>query len=242
MPGPADGRGTGGRQGLVRQRQHRVYAHHARPQARGRDLPPPRRRLPRSAGLPPRFFARRAGPAVGLPRRAGHAGQCHRHRRGRRQVDLSLCAGHDQVLLSEQPILNNVPTYQCRKPEDLAYTLANLPELVVKEVHGAGGYGMLVGPASTKSRSKTSASACWHAGRLHRPAHAGAVGLPDLCGKRHRAAPHRSAAVCAVRQEYRHGARRPDPRGAAGRLAGGELFARGRHQGHLGTGTKERLC
>jgi len=53
--------------------------------------------------------------------------------------------------LSEEPILNNVPTYQCRKKEDLAYTLANLPELVVKEVHGAGGYGMLVGPASTKA-------------------------------------------------------------------------------------------
>ena len=54
--------------------------------------------------------------------------------------------------LSEQPILNNVPTYQCRKPEDLAYTLAHLSELVVKEVHGAGGYGMLVGPASSKQQ------------------------------------------------------------------------------------------
>jgi uncharacterized circularly permuted ATP-grasp superfamily protein len=53
--------------------------------------------------------------------------------------------------LSEQPILNNVPTYQCRKKDDLAYTLAHLPELVVKEVHGAGGYGMLVGPASTQA-------------------------------------------------------------------------------------------
>jgi uncharacterized circularly permuted ATP-grasp superfamily protein len=52
--------------------------------------------------------------------------------------------------LSEEPILNNVPTYQCRKKEDLSYTLANLEKLVVKEVHGAGGYGMLVGPASTK--------------------------------------------------------------------------------------------
>ena len=52
--------------------------------------------------------------------------------------------------LSEEPILNNVPTYMLRKPEDLAYTLDHLPELVVKEVHGAGGYGMLVGPASTK--------------------------------------------------------------------------------------------
>ncbi|MBO9537116.1 circularly permuted type 2 ATP-grasp protein [Herbaspirillum sp.] len=52
--------------------------------------------------------------------------------------------------LSEEPILNNVPTYQCRKQADLDYTLANLEKLVVKEVHGAGGYGMLVGPASTK--------------------------------------------------------------------------------------------
>ncbi|WP_300751727.1 circularly permuted type 2 ATP-grasp protein [Janthinobacterium sp.] len=54
--------------------------------------------------------------------------------------------------LSEEPILNNVPTYQCRKPADLSYVLANLPQLVVKEVHGAGGYGMLVGPASSKAQ------------------------------------------------------------------------------------------
>jgi uncharacterized circularly permuted ATP-grasp superfamily protein len=52
--------------------------------------------------------------------------------------------------LGEEPILNNVPTWQCRKPEDLAYVLAHLPELVVKEVHGAGGYGMLVGPTSSR--------------------------------------------------------------------------------------------
>ena len=53
--------------------------------------------------------------------------------------------------LDEKPILNNVPTFMCRNPEDLKYTLAHLGELVVKEVHGAGGYGMLVGPASTKA-------------------------------------------------------------------------------------------
>ncbi len=51
--------------------------------------------------------------------------------------------------LGEEPILNNVPTYQCRKPDELSYVLANLATLVVKEVHGAGGYGMLVGPASS---------------------------------------------------------------------------------------------
>ncbi|MDR1708122.1 MAG: circularly permuted type 2 ATP-grasp protein [Candidatus Accumulibacter sp.] len=54
--------------------------------------------------------------------------------------------------LGEEPILNNVSTYMLRKPDDLAYALDHLPELVVKEVHGAGGYGMLVGPASTKAQ------------------------------------------------------------------------------------------
>ena len=51
--------------------------------------------------------------------------------------------------LAEEPILNNVPTYMLYKPKDREYALANLADLVVKEVHGAGGYGMLVGPAST---------------------------------------------------------------------------------------------
>ncbi len=53
--------------------------------------------------------------------------------------------------LGEEPILKNVPTWQCRRPEDLAHVAAHLDELVVKEVHGAGGYGMLVGPTSTKA-------------------------------------------------------------------------------------------
>ena len=54
--------------------------------------------------------------------------------------------------LGEEPRLNNVPTYMCRKKDDLAYVLDHLAELVVKEVHGAGGYGMLVGPAATKEQ------------------------------------------------------------------------------------------
>ena len=57
--------------------------------------------------------------------------------------------GMIEFYLGEKPILNNVPTYMCRNDDDLKYTLANLKDLVVKEVHGAGGYGMLVGPAST---------------------------------------------------------------------------------------------
>jgi uncharacterized circularly permuted ATP-grasp superfamily protein len=55
-----------------------------------------------------------------------------------------------EFFLGEKPLLSNVPTYCCRKPEDLDYTLAHLAELVVKEVHNAGGYGMLVGPAATR--------------------------------------------------------------------------------------------
>ena len=52
--------------------------------------------------------------------------------------------------LGEEPILNNVPTYSLRNEDDRRYVLDNLAELVVKEVHGSGGYGMLVGPSSTK--------------------------------------------------------------------------------------------
>ena len=55
-----------------------------------------------------------------------------------------------QFYLAEEPILKNVPTWRCREPEHLAYVLDHLPELVVKEVHGSGGYGMLIGPTASK--------------------------------------------------------------------------------------------
>ena len=51
--------------------------------------------------------------------------------------------------LAEEPILNNVPTWQLSNEDDLRYCLDHLADLVVKEVHGAGGYGMLVGPAAS---------------------------------------------------------------------------------------------
>jgi len=53
--------------------------------------------------------------------------------------------------LGEEPLLQNVPTWQCGKTDDCAHVLDKLEELVVKEVHGSGGYGMLVGPKSTKA-------------------------------------------------------------------------------------------
>ena len=54
--------------------------------------------------------------------------------------------------LGEEPILKNVPTWQCAKPDDLGHVLDNIADLVVKEVHGSGGYGMLIGPKSTKAQ------------------------------------------------------------------------------------------
>ncbi|SIO54213.1 Uncharacterized conserved protein, circularly permuted ATPgrasp superfamily [Rhodovulum sp. ES.010] len=50
----------------------------------------------------------------------------------------------------ERPLLENVPTWRCSEPGALAYVLDNLADLVVKEVHGSGGYGMLIGPTATK--------------------------------------------------------------------------------------------
>jgi uncharacterized circularly permuted ATP-grasp superfamily protein len=60
--------------------------------------------------------------------------------------------------LGEEPILKNVPTWRCREPEALKYVLANLGDLVVKEVHGSGGYGMLVGPKADKETRRAFAA------------------------------------------------------------------------------------
>lgn len=60
-----------------------------------------------------------------------------------------------QFYTGEKPILKNVPTWRCSEPDSLAYVLDNLSDLVVKEVHGSGGYGMLVGPAASKKELET---------------------------------------------------------------------------------------
>ena len=53
--------------------------------------------------------------------------------------------------LGQEPILSNVPTWRCARPDELSHVLDRMHELVVKEVHGAGGYGMLVGPSATRA-------------------------------------------------------------------------------------------
>lgn len=54
-----------------------------------------------------------------------------------------------EFYLGEKPVLANVPTWRCSDPDSLAYALENMKDLVFKEVHGSGGYGMLIGPAAT---------------------------------------------------------------------------------------------
>jgi uncharacterized circularly permuted ATP-grasp superfamily protein len=60
-----------------------------------------------------------------------------------------------QYYLNEAPIIPNVPTYRCMEPEALAYTLEHMEQLVVKPANESGGYGMLVGPASTAAERAT---------------------------------------------------------------------------------------
>src|SRR3970282_2681855 len=57
--------------------------------------------------------------------------------------------------LGEEPLLNNVPTHDCSDPAQLRYVLEHLDELVVKAVHGSGGYGMLVGPPASAAELAT---------------------------------------------------------------------------------------
>ena len=66
----------------------------------------------------------------------------------------------------EKPILNNVPTFRCAVDDECTHVLDNLHELVVKEVHGSGGYGMLIGPHASKIQRREFATRIRHVRRL----------------------------------------------------------------------------
>ncbi len=105
---------------------------------------------------------------------------------------------------------------------------SNLKELVVKEVHGSGGYGMLVGPTATEegaarpSAQKLAANPA----QLHRPADAGTLNRSDPHRSRTGAEPCGFAPIRACSRSYPDRARRPDARGAEGGLPRCELLAR----------------
>ncbi len=101
--------------------------------------------------------------------------------------------------LGEEPLLANVPTYVLRRAEDRAYALAHLEELVVKEVHGAGGYGMLIGPAATRAQIEDfRARIRAHPERYIAQPTLALSTSPTMVAPGHRAPAHRSAPLRAV--------------------------------------------
>ena len=101
-----------------------------------------------------------AGPAVRLPRRQRDAGQRHRHRRRRRQVDLPYVPKMVEFYLGEKPILQQRADLPVPRGRTTSLRARPPAELVVKEVHGAGGYGMLSARRRRRPRSPTSAARC----------------------------------------------------------------------------------
>ena len=139
--------------------------------------------------------------------------------------------------LGEEPILANVPTYLLRDPDDLAYTLDHLEDLVVKETQGSGGYGMLVGPDRDEGGAReVPAPHPRRARALHRPAHALAVAGADLLRRRAGRPAHRPAALRPVGARGALRPRRPHARGPARGLPRRELLPGRRGEGHLGGG------
>ena len=80
--------------------------------------------------------------------------------------DKAVCSYMPEIIrffTGQEAILKNVPTWRCREPDALAYVQEHLAELVVKEVNGSGGYGMLVGPTSTRAEIEAFAARLAHA-------------------------------------------------------------------------------
>ena len=144
--------------------------------------------------------------------------------------------------LGEEPILKNVPTWRCREEEQLNYVLDHLEELVVKEVHGSGGYGMLIGPKADKAtlagfRAKLKSNP---KNFIAQPTLA--LSTCPTCVEEGVAPRHVDLRpfVLVGPRPHPHRAGRAHPRGAAEGLAGGQFQPGRRHQGHLGAGPMMR--
>ena len=135
--------------GELRARRLCVDAHHRRPGEDRRHLSPGRRRVYGPALLQCRF-------ALGVPGllsviRSGRVALANALGTGVADDKAMYCYVPRMIefYLGEHAILNNVHTYMLRDPKQRQHVLNNLHNLVVKEVQGSGGYGMLIGPAST---------------------------------------------------------------------------------------------
>ncbi len=137
--------------------------------------------------------------------------------------------------LGEEPILEQVPTYLLEREAEREHALANLDTLVVKAVDGAGGYGMLIGPHASPGERQAFAKRVRANPRGYIAQETIKLSrAPVLVGDRFEGRHVRPAALRALRGPPGRGARRPDARRPARRLAGRELVPGRRQQGHLG--------
>ena len=137
--------------------------------------------------------------------------------------------------LSEEPILANVPTYLASNPKECEYIVNNLEKLVVKSANESGGYGMLVGPASTpKTARRIQGADPGQSAQLHRPADAQSFPSSQLHGRSLRGSPRRPSSLHPLRRKNQHCSRRPHARCAPQGLAGGQFLPGRGQQGHLG--------
>ena len=90
-----------------------------------------------------------------------------------------------EYYLTESPILPNIPTYLCGKRSELKYVTEHLSDLVVKAVNESGGYGMLMGPFSTKAQqAEFKQKLVANPRDLYRPAHREPLSSPMCHSKR----------------------------------------------------------
>ena len=142
-----------------------------------------------------------------------------------------------EFYLGEHAILNNVHTYMLRDPKQCQHVLENLHNLVVKEVQGSGGYGMLIGPASTAEEREA-----YKARVMQNPA----ITSPSRrwrCPRRPRSSMAKSCRVTWISdpsfcrgKETSVIAGGAHPRRPGEGLARGQFEPRRRHQGYLGAG------
>ncbi len=142
-----------------------------------------------------------------------------------------------EFYLGEKPILKNVPTFRCALPDDRAYVVDHLEELVVKEVGGSGGYGMLVGPMSTaEQRNDFRHKLLADPDNFIAQPTLNLSTVPDVDRRPDRSPSRRPASLRADGRDDAGGAGRFDSRSSPRRLARCQLVTRRRDQGHLGAG------
>ena len=183
-----------------RRRARGVDAHHARPRARRRDLPPHRRRVPRPGAVPAPTRCS-ACPGCMAAARAGNVTIANAIGNGVADDKAVYAYVPDLIryYLDEEPILPNVDTYLLWDADQRSMCVERLDELVVKPVSASGGYGMFIGPAASRRRDRAMPQAHRRRpSRLHRPGGRAAVAPPDARRRSPRGTPHRPAPVRAV--------------------------------------------